>query len=411
MTVILASTVIFATYPQCLSAIQNDEAEVSASTLDSDGHLVQFERDIAPIFHKHCLKCHGPEDAKNDFRVDDREIMLDYIEPGDAADSLLYVDYMTTDDDDMLMPPKSHGGPCSVTELALVQVWINEGANWPEGATISDATTPVKLAPPKVLSLPERVWFAQGFLHPATVHFPIALFTLGAGFVVLGLKWPALGKQIPLACLLLGALSSIAATLMGWALAPEEGYGSNWNILDWGQEVDAHRWSAVVVTIFSSICAVTALAAIRKDSQKLTKLWKVGLLICAGMVGAVGHQGGEMSYGKDFYPRALRILMGTQAETESAASVDEPSSPQASDELNGPDALRQQVNWSLPHTVKPWDAWQAINICSVTADYSGQKNGGCCHQLHQRVALSAKCQHLSRLPPSRERRRLLHKSS
>ena len=27
-------------------------------------------------------------------------------------------------------------------------------------------------------------------------------------FVVLGLKWPGLGKQIPLACLLLGALSS-----------------------------------------------------------------------------------------------------------------------------------------------------------------------------------------------------------
>jgi hypothetical protein len=27
-------------------------------------------------------------------------------------------------------------------------------------------------------------------------------------------------------------------------------------------------------------------------------------------VGAVGHQGGEMSYGKDFYPRAIRILLG-----------------------------------------------------------------------------------------------------
>ena len=328
MSIILASSVIFVFYPQWLAAAQNEEAQTPASTLDSNGHLVQFKRDIAPILRQRCLECHGPDDAKNDFRVDDREIMLDYIESGDAAESTLYIDYMTTDDEDMLMPPKSHGGPCSVTELALIQVWINEGANWPEEVTVSDESVPVKTAPPEALSVPERVWFAQGFLHPATVHFPIALFTLGAGFVVLGLKWPALGKQIPLACLLLGALSSIAATLMGWALAPELGYGSNWSIMDWGKEVDAHRWSAVVVTIFSGVFAIVALVAVRKDNEKLTKLWKVGLVICAGMVGAVGHQGGEMSYGKDFYPRALRILTGAQAEP--ATSDSDPATEKSS---------------------------------------------------------------------------------
>ncbi len=352
MSIIVAASVILVFNPQWLNAAQNDEAQPSASTLDSDGHLVQFKRDIAPILRQHCLECHGPDDAKNDFRVDDREIMLDYIEPGDAAESTLFVDYMTTDDEDMLMPPKSHGGPCSVTELALIQVWINEGADWPEGVTVSDESVPVKAAPPEVLSVPERVWFAQGFLHPATVHFPIALFTLGAGFVVLSLKWPALGKQIPLACLLLGALSSVAATLMGWALAPELGYGSNWSIMDWGKEVDAHRWSAVVVTIFSSVFAIIALVAIKKDSEKLTKLWKVGLLVCAGMVGAVGHQGGEMSYGKDFYPRALRILTGAQADPEPATSDSEPATEKTSAEVSTPedpelDAMKTQAKTTL----------------------------------------------------------------
>ncbi len=337
ISIILAASVIFVSFPQWLGAAQNDEAEPTVSTLDSDGHLVQFKRDIAPILRQHCLECHGPDDAKNDFRVDDREIMLDYIEHGNAAESTLYVDYMTTDDEDMLMPPKSHGGPCSVTELALIQVWINEGANWPDGVTVSDESVQVKAAPPNALSVPERVWFAQGFLHPATVHFPIALFTLGAGFVVLGLKWPALGKQIPLACLLLGALSSVAATLMGWALAPELGYGSNWSIMDWGKEVDAHRWSAVVVTICSGVFAIIALVAVRKDNEKLTKLWKVGLLLCAGMVGAVGHQGGEMSYGKDFYPRALRILTGTQVEPEPATLESAPATEESSAELKQPD--------------------------------------------------------------------------
>lgn len=104
--------------------------------------------------------------------------------------------------------------------------------------------------------------------------------------------------------------------------------------MDWGKEVDAHRWSAVVVTIFSSVFAIIALAAIRKDSEKLTKLWKVGLLVCAGMVGAVGHQGGEMSYGKDFYPRALRILTGAQADPEPAASDSEPATETTSPALS-----------------------------------------------------------------------------
>jgi uncharacterized membrane protein len=281
--------------------------------LDEDGNLVRFERDIAPILSEHCLECHGPDDAKNDFRVDDSELMLDYLEPGDFESSMLYVDYLTIDDPDMLMPPQSHGGPLSAGQLALFRVWIQEGANWPEGVAISGAAEAQAAAVPPApapRTLPERVWVAQGFLHPATVHFPVALFMLGAGFVVLGWKFPSVGMQIPIACLLIGAASSVASTLMGWSFAPQQGYGSGWNILDWGREIDVHRWSGLIVTVFSSIVAIVALIALWKDSERLAKYWKVGLLVCAGMVSAVGHQGGELSYGADFYPKAVRILLG-----------------------------------------------------------------------------------------------------
>lgn len=281
--------------------------------LDEDMHLVQFERDIAPLLSKHCLECHGPEDAKNDFRVDDREMVLDYLEPEDAEFSTLYADYLTIDDPDMLMPPPSHGGPLTASQLALFRVWINEGADWPEEVVIAGAEQAVETAAPPApapRTLPQRVWVAQGFLHPATVHFPIALFMLGAGFVVLGWKWPSVGMQIPLACLLLGAASSLAATLMGWSFSPQQGYGAGWNILDWDREIDVHRWSGLIVTALSSILAVVALIGLWKDSDRLARYWKVGLLLCAGMVAAVGHQGGELSYGSDFYPKALRILLG-----------------------------------------------------------------------------------------------------
>jgi uncharacterized membrane protein len=174
------------------------------------------------------------------------------------------------------------------------------------------------------------VWAFQGFFHPATVHFPIALFLVGALFVVLGWFWPPLGKQIPLACLLLGAPTAIASTAMGWSFAVEEGYGS-WAKVDLDSEVFWHRWSGVIVTVVSLVLAAIALINVMKGSRKLERTWKIGLLLIAGMVGAVGHQGGELSYGADFYPKAFRILMGTEGEQAepSVAAAGESETPAA----------------------------------------------------------------------------------
>jgi uncharacterized membrane protein len=320
----------------------NETKVVVVAPLDEDGRLVRFDRDVAPILRQYCLECHGPEEAKNDFRVDDVDSLMQYVESEDLESSTMYIDYLVTDDEDMLMPPTTHGGPLSAAELALIRVWIEEGADWPEDfelvaeSAAADAGPPIE--PPEVpKTLGERVWAFQGFLHPATVHFPIAFFLLGALFVVLGWKWPSVGTQVPLACLLLGALSAIGSTLMGWSFAPEQGYGSGWDPLNWGREVDVHRWSGAIVTVLSVFVALVALVALWKDSDKLTSYWKVGLLVLAGMVGAVGHQGGEMSYGADFYPKAFRILLGTTEEEEGDAAGGTPSLSESSDAEGSPD--------------------------------------------------------------------------
>ena len=304
-------------FPLMLSATV--VAQDSVSPLTDDGRVVQFKRDIVPVLRKHCLECHGPEDAKNDFRVDDQELLMDYVEAGDAESSTLFVDYLTIDDPDMLMPPASHGGPLPASELALMRVWINEGAVWPEGVAFVESTGEAVAevpAPPKTLAA--RVWAFQGFFHPATVHFPVALFTVGALFVVLSLKWPACGTQIPFACLVLGALSSVVASAMGWAFASEQGY-SGWSNIDFDNEFFWHRWGGIIVSVVASVLALLAIRAVSNGSDKLTRVWKIGLLVVAGMVGAVGHQGGELTYGADFYPRAFRILLGAEDE---AATVE-----------------------------------------------------------------------------------------
>ncbi|WP_443217477.1 c-type cytochrome domain-containing protein [Rhodopirellula sp. P2] len=339
--------------PNPASAAEETTTEAAAirMAVDEEGLVVNFERDIAPIFRQHCLECHGAEEAKADFRVDDRDTVFGYVEGEDLESSSMYIDYLVSEDDDMLMPPRSHGGPLSPAELALIRIWIEEGANWPEDAHViqpdlDGSGQPIELADgirkgidPTEAGLLARVWSFQGFLHPATVHFPIALFLVGGLFVVLGWKWPTLGTQVPLVCLLLGAATAIVATMMGWSFSVEKGYGS-WTKINLDSELFWHRWSAIIVTVLSSIFAIIALKSLRSDDeagqQRLTNIWKIGLLVVAGMVGAVGHQGGELTYGKDFYPKAISILLGQPWPPEEAAETIPESSPEeASPEITG----------------------------------------------------------------------------
>ncbi len=299
-----------------LSVLLFSTPSLSAGVLDADGRLVQFERDIAPILREKCLECHGPEDAKNDFRVDEVDGMMSYVEAEDVEASSLFTDYLTAEDEDMLMPPTSHGGPLSPGELALLRTWIHEGAIWPEGfqlvVPLADnelGGSPIQVIDAATTSegLLARVWAFQGYLHPAAVHFPIALLLVGGLFVVLGWKWPSVGTQVPLTCLWLGAPAAVATTLMGWSFATEQGYGA-WTVVDTTKEVFWHRWSAVFITLLAVISAIVAGMAVRRESPRLTATWKAGLLVAAMLVGLVGHQGGELTYGETFYQRAFDRL-------------------------------------------------------------------------------------------------------
>lgn len=320
---------------------------VTASAQDESGRVVQFARDIAPIFARHCLECHDAENSKGGFQIDDADTVSGYLEAGDAAGSVLFTEYLMTDDEDMLMPPPSHGGPLSPAELALVRVWIDEGAEWPETATVgiveegASETPPAPVAAPR--SLVGRVWAFQGFFHPATVHFPIALLLVGGLFVVVGWFHPVLGDHVALTCLFLGALSAVIATAMGWSFATQQGYGG-WAKVDFQSTVFWHRWSGVIVTLLAVLTAFAALRAIGSNNTRLKALWKLGLLVCAALIGLVGHQGGDLTYGESHYQRAFKILLdspGTPVESadapappgeESATEPLEEASPAPSDD-------------------------------------------------------------------------------
>ncbi len=100
---------------------------------------VDYDRDVRPIFQKHCYECHGPDKQKSGFRLDVREVALKggdmgeaAIVPKDAAKSPLFR-FVNGEDEDMQMPPKDSGKPgLSSEERKILKAWLDDGAFWPD---------------------------------------------------------------------------------------------------------------------------------------------------------------------------------------------------------------------------------------------------------------------------------------
>ena len=102
---------------------------------------VDFVKDIQPIFEAHCVKCHGPEKQKGGYRLDDRKVALtggdDHapnIHAGKSAESPL-IQFVAGLDPDMRMPAK--GDPLTAEQVGLLRAWIDQGAVWPESASLA----------------------------------------------------------------------------------------------------------------------------------------------------------------------------------------------------------------------------------------------------------------------------------
>jgi mono/diheme cytochrome c family protein len=103
---------------------------------------VDFEKEIKPIFENTCIKCHGPETAKNGLRLDSKAAMLKgskdekVITPGKSAESSIYKLVALPDADGRM--PKDQP-PLSKEQIEKIKLWIDQGAKWPEGLVLKAA--------------------------------------------------------------------------------------------------------------------------------------------------------------------------------------------------------------------------------------------------------------------------------
>src|SRR6185312_13439750 len=104
---------------------------------------VDFVKDIQPILAKSCYDCHGEKKQEAALRWDAKEIALKgsehgpVIVPGKSSESLMIQLVAGLKGDDKVMPQK--GDRLTAEQIGLLRAWIDQGADWPDSASVKVA--------------------------------------------------------------------------------------------------------------------------------------------------------------------------------------------------------------------------------------------------------------------------------
>ncbi len=118
---------------------------------------VDFSKDILPILSNNCFQCHGPDAAQRvaELRLDQEEGAFAELPSGEFAvvkgkpEHSALVHRISSDDEDLKMPPTDSGKSLTEKDIALLRQWISEGANWNEHWAYTPVQVPVVPEPVK----------------------------------------------------------------------------------------------------------------------------------------------------------------------------------------------------------------------------------------------------------------------
>lgn len=185
-------------------------------------------------------------------------------------------------DEEMIM---MEAGPTDVGDMDAADHAASPGAN-PSVAYPAQAMTPAQVMQQRIeenrlSSLGDLI----SRLHPAVVHFPIALLLL-AGIAEVAMKWsPSVGLQTIVRLLVaFGTIGAIIAVLFGW-------FAGGWRLVDQSANLAIHRWNGTAIAVLG-IAAWTL--AVRDGGR--TRL-RIFLAIIAAAILVQGYYGGEMARG------------------------------------------------------------------------------------------------------------------
>jgi uncharacterized membrane protein len=285
----------------------------SGTSAQAQDTPVDFAKDIKPLLESKCMRCHNEDRKEGGFRMDDREKLFDdWVFAEEASESPMMIDHILSTDKDQMMPPPPRkdpesDGPLKQAEIDLLTRWIDEGADWPDDVELvvltedpasaqEDGDKPKKAA--RVYN-PDP-YRAIGSLHPAVIHLPIGLLLAAGVFALLGLRGNFVMSDCAYYCLWLGTIGAILACVSGWWFSPMEGQGTVTefkDLLNQDHPIFWHRTGGLIVTIVAFLLALFAAGARNRDPDD-GFLWKLCLILLAGAIGWVGHEGGKLTHPK-----------------------------------------------------------------------------------------------------------------
>jgi WD40 repeat protein len=164
---------------------------------------VSYDKDIEPIFYKHCIACHSGSEKRGKLDLGSYDALIKggkrgpAVVPGKSASSLLVKLAGRTMDPPM--PPLKEEDSLSPEELALVKLWIDQGAKAPTGARVRPkiivGLPPANVHPVRAVAVsPDKAAVAAG--RGNQIH----VYDAGSGKYIRSLHAPDLktadGKEV-----------------------------------------------------------------------------------------------------------------------------------------------------------------------------------------------------------------------
>ena len=117
-----------------------DEAQTADKLPAAAERQIDFVKDIQPLLAR-CTNCHGIEMQEAGLNLQVKTVALKggdngpVILPGKSEKSRLVL-AVSRIDPDLMMPPEGEGQPLTPEQVGLVRAWIDQGAKWPDEASL-----------------------------------------------------------------------------------------------------------------------------------------------------------------------------------------------------------------------------------------------------------------------------------
>ncbi len=156
-----------------------------------------------------------------------------------------------------------------------------------------------------------------GTLHPAVLHFPIALGIVAAIVELWGAVRRDPGpSSFALTAVWFAAIVAVVTATSGWFNAEFMNHALSLNLF-------LHRWIGIASAVLLIALAISGSIIRARPKASLSGTWRMALLATAGALGFTGHLGGSMVYGDGYITDALwaAIDQTEKSQRDSAANA------------------------------------------------------------------------------------------